>query len=122
MARTVKRFGWIPDLPDVRDHLYSAPRAALEALPPKVSLRRECPPVLDQGKLGSCTANAIASAKQSVTNALPDPVAGLRIEEWLFSQTLLDPLAIHRMERFMANGGQTREGELDLAASYERLQ
>ena len=62
MPRRVKRFGWIPDLPDARDRLYSAPRPALEALPPKVSLRRECPPVLDQGALGSCTANAIASA------------------------------------------------------------
>lgn len=62
MARRIKRFGWIPDLPDVRDHLYSAPRPTLEALPNVVDLRPQCPPVLNQGLLGSCTANAIANA------------------------------------------------------------
>ena len=34
----------------------------IEALPAVVDLRPKCPPVLDQGRLGSCTANAIASA------------------------------------------------------------
>src|ERR1051326_749220 len=62
MPRRVKRFGWIPDMPDARDHLYCAPQPTLEALPSKVSLRKACPPVLDQGALGSCTANAIAGA------------------------------------------------------------
>lgn len=31
-------------------------------LPAKVDLRAKCPPVYDQGQLGSCTANAIAAA------------------------------------------------------------
>jgi C1A family cysteine protease len=62
MLRRIKRFGWIPDLPDTRDHLYSAPLPTLQALPPKADLRDLCPPVLNQGQLGSCTANAIASA------------------------------------------------------------
>jgi len=61
--RTTKRFGWIPDLPDHRDFCYSAkPRA--EPLPDKVDLSEKCPPVYDQGTLGSCTANAIAGAFQ----------------------------------------------------------
>lgn len=55
-------FGWIPDLPDTRDRAYSAPLGVLQALPPKVDLRPQCPPVVNQGALGSCTANAIASA------------------------------------------------------------
>ncbi len=38
-----------------------------------------------------------------------------------FSQTLLDPEAIRRMERFMAVGGQTRDVELDVAGVYSRL-
>jgi len=42
--------------------MYSAPQAALSALPAKVDLRAECPPVYDQGQLGSCTANAIGAA------------------------------------------------------------
>lgn len=55
-------FGWRPDLPDTRDQAYSAPLGVLKALPPKVDLRPQCPPVVNQGSLGSCTANAIASA------------------------------------------------------------
>ena len=62
MPRRIRRFGWIPDLPDIRDHLYSAPQPTLEALPARVDLRPQCPPVLNQGRLGSCTANAIANA------------------------------------------------------------
>src|SRR5437763_15228736 len=32
------------------------------ACPPSVDLRAECPPVYDQGQLGSCTANGIGGA------------------------------------------------------------
>ena len=53
-------YGWIPDLPDHRDRIYAAPR--LVTLPPKVDLHALCPPVYDQGQLGSCTANAVAAA------------------------------------------------------------
>ena len=38
--------------------------AAPKGLPSHVSLQADCPPVYDQGKLGSCTANAIAAAIQ----------------------------------------------------------
>lgn len=60
--RKIRRYGWIPDQPDQRDHLYAAPPQFLTALPPKVDLRRRCPAVYNQGALGSCTANAIAGA------------------------------------------------------------
>ena len=56
------RYGWVPDLPDHRDHLYSAPVELAAAPPAKVDLRPHCPPVYDQGQIGSCTANAIAAA------------------------------------------------------------
>lgn len=62
MAFTTARYGWIHDLPDQRDHLYAAPGAMLAALPSKVDLRPHCPPVYNQGNLGSCTANGIAGA------------------------------------------------------------
>jgi C1A family cysteine protease len=62
MAHKIKRFGWVPDLPDHRDHFYAAPLVNLGKLPDKVDLRPNCPPVYDQGQLGSCTANAIAGA------------------------------------------------------------
>ena len=64
MAYKVQRFGWLPDLPDARDHLYAAPMAVLQKLPTAVDLRSKCPPVYDQGQLGSCTGNAIAGAIQ----------------------------------------------------------
>jgi C1A family cysteine protease len=62
MARKIKWYGWQPDLPDHRDFLYAAPRALMRKLPPKVDLRKFCPPVYNQGNLGSCTANAIGGA------------------------------------------------------------
>ncbi len=55
-------FGWVPDVPDQRDHVYAAPVEWLAKLPLKVDLRAKCPAVYDQGQLGSCTANAIAAA------------------------------------------------------------
>jgi C1A family cysteine protease len=62
MPHKIQRYGWVPDLPDHRDQLYSAPVAALRAMPPKADLTAQCPPVYDQGQLGSCTANAIGAA------------------------------------------------------------
>jgi C1A family cysteine protease len=62
MNRKSARYGWIPDLPDQRDHLYAAPPPVLERLPSAVDLRPRCPPVFDQGAMGSCTANAIGNA------------------------------------------------------------
>jgi C1A family cysteine protease len=61
--RRIAGYGWHPDLPDHRDLMYAVPHAvAAAALPAKVDLRPQCPPVYDQGQLGSCTANAIAGA------------------------------------------------------------
>src|SRR6266480_3185514 len=54
MPRQIKRYGWIPDLPDQRDYLYAAPIPVLQSLPSSVDLRSGCPPVYDQGELGSC--------------------------------------------------------------------
>lgn len=59
----MRRYGWRPDLPDQRDHLFAqAHHPRLAVLPPKVSLRERIPPVFDQGQLGSCTANALLGA------------------------------------------------------------
>jgi C1A family cysteine protease len=76
--RTIKRYGWIPDLPDQRDHIYAAPPELVAALPASVDLRSQCPTVVyDQGQLGSCTANAIAGAvefgllKQRLADFMP---------------------------------------------------
>ena len=55
-------YGWLPDIPDHRDHLYGAVRKVPKALPAKVDLRPGCSKVENQGALGSCTANALAGA------------------------------------------------------------
>lgn len=54
------RYGWIRDLPDHRDLHYAPRLATVGPLPHRVDLRQHCPPVYDQGDLGSCTANALA--------------------------------------------------------------
>jgi C1A family cysteine protease len=62
--RSTKRYGWLPDLPDRRDLIFAARPSTLGALPPRVDLRPGCPPIYDQGQLGSCTAQAIAAILQ----------------------------------------------------------
>ena len=76
--RRTARYGWVPDLPDARDHLYAAPPQTLVGLPGSVDLRDRCPKeVYDQGQLGSCTANAIGAAfeycllEQGATDFMP---------------------------------------------------
>jgi C1A family cysteine protease len=65
-AYTVRKYGvraeHIP--PDALRFRASATRAAAGPLPAAVDLRDRCPPVYDQGSLGSCTANALAAAQQ----------------------------------------------------------
>ncbi len=78
MIRKIKHYGWIPDLPDHRDHMYAASLRGLQTLPTSVDLRPQCPKVVyDQGQLGSCTANAIAAAiefdriKENLSDFIP---------------------------------------------------
>src|SRR6476661_5903776 len=59
-AKYLGHYGWMPDVPDQRDLVFTAARVA--TVPPAVDLRPGCPPVYDQGQLGSCTANAIGAA------------------------------------------------------------
>jgi C1A family cysteine protease len=70
-------YGWLPDLPDQRDLMYSAPMMIMKKLPPAADLRAKCPPVYNQGQLGSCTANALSGAfefdrkKQKLQDFMP---------------------------------------------------
>jgi len=74
---TIAHYGWVRDLPDARDHLYSAPHIALAALPASVDLTSGLPDAYDQGQIGSCTANAISGAfefalrKQNLADFMP---------------------------------------------------
>src|SRR5437868_4542608 len=73
--RKIKRYGWIPDLPDRRDRIFAARPETLRALPPRVDLRAACPPIYDQGALGSCTAQAIAALLEFDQARQSQPVA-----------------------------------------------
>lgn len=79
MSRTVKGYGWKPDLPDPRDFLFAPGPEAFLTLPDLVRLDQEpeMPEVYDQGQLGSCTANGIGAAwefqraKQGLDSPMP---------------------------------------------------
>ena len=73
------KYGWKKDKSDYRDHLF-----AHKATPPKkytpVDLRDHCPPVMDQGELGACTAFGTTAMvhfvrnKQKLENFVPSPL------------------------------------------------
>ena len=76
--RRKARYGWTPDLPDARDHLFSAPAISLAALLPMfLTCAAQRPPGYDQEQIGSCTANAIGAAfefevnKQGLSDFMP---------------------------------------------------
>jgi C1A family cysteine protease len=62
------KYGWVPDIPDKRDIVYSAVHKVSVPLPPSVDLRLYCSAVEDQGELGSCTANALVGALEFLEN------------------------------------------------------
>lgn len=74
-SHKIQKYGWLPDLPDHRDFIYAAaPEYLGTNLPKSVDLRAKCPPVYNQGQLGSCTGNSIAGAIQfeQMKQKLPD--------------------------------------------------
>ena len=105
MAHAQSRYGWIPDLPDQRDRIYAAPLLAPAVLPRSVDLRPHCPPVYDQGRLGSCTANGIGAALQFE-----------RMKQQLSPNFIPSRLFIYYNERVMEHtvdsdsGAQIRDG------------
>jgi C1A family cysteine protease len=55
----LRKYGWHPDIPDKRDFLYRTIQPVIR-LPKKVDLCYACSKIEDQGRLGSCTAQALA--------------------------------------------------------------
>ena len=55
-------YGWKRDIPDKRDQYKLFQTNYTESYVTTIDLRKQCPPVYNQGKLGSCTAQAIAAA------------------------------------------------------------
>jgi C1A family cysteine protease len=59
------KFHWVKDKPDSRDYLY---KLSSTGTPGRVDLRNFCTSIEDQGALGSCTGQAIASAIEYLNN------------------------------------------------------
>jgi C1A family cysteine protease len=68
--KIVRKYSWIPDLPDGRDLLGLSEKLLMLAkpLPDKVDLRKGCSAIQDQLSLGSCTAQAIVSVLEFLDN------------------------------------------------------
>ncbi|MGH7743303.1 MAG: C1 family peptidase [Candidatus Dormibacteria bacterium] len=77
LIRNKSRYGWVPDLPDHRDRVFTRLCEQFGHLPPTVDLRPGMPLVYNQGRIGSCTANAICGAfefdlrKQNIHDFMP---------------------------------------------------
>jgi C1A family cysteine protease len=72
-------YGFRRDQKDARDHMFHPTAARLPAV---VDLRPHCPPVMDQGELGSCTAHGITGALryELLANGKPDiPLSRLQL-------------------------------------------
>jgi enoyl-CoA hydratase/carnithine racemase len=100
-AESAERFGWLN-----------------RALAPE-----ELRPFVDRlaRRIASFPAPAIAAAKRAVLAAEPDWTNGLLDEGYAFQQLLRTPEAQRAMRRFLARGGQTREGERKLGALCAEL-
>jgi C1A family cysteine protease len=60
-------YGWLPDIPDQRDYLYRAIQPVIR-LPGRIDLRGLCSQIENQGRLGSCTAQALAGNIEFLDN------------------------------------------------------
>lgn len=85
-------YGCKRDLRDPRDHKFKIARGRVPAV---VDLRQHCPPIMDQGDIGSCTAQAITAVLRwhVVRHGSPDkPLSRLQLyyDERKIENTILE--------------------------------
>lgn len=61
-TKSLRKYGWKKDPKKFFDHPRFIANVTVKSLPTRMDLRPKCPPVYDQGELGSCTANALSGA------------------------------------------------------------
>jgi C1A family cysteine protease len=105
VERKIAGYGWNRDLPDGRDFMYAAPEGVVAKLPDHVDLRPQCPPVYDQGQLGSCTANAIGAALEfdQMKQNKPNPFTPSRLFIYYNERAIENTIASD-------SGAQIRDG------------
>jgi C1A family cysteine protease len=110
--RKIQRYGWTPDLPDHRDLMFAAPLAPPSGLPTLVDLRSKCPPVYDQGQLGSCTGNSIAGGIQfeEIKQKLPNKTTPSRLFIY-YNERVIEGTVSHD------SGAQIRDGMKSVATT-----
>ncbi len=110
-GRQIAGYGWLPDIPDSRDHLFGVSRPAPSGLPTSVDLRGQCSAVEDQGQLGSCTANALAGALEFLENKDQRPFQDLSRLFIYYNERVVE----HTVK--VDSGAMLRDGIKTLAAS-----
>lgn len=123
--KPLHRYNWRRDLPDPRDFKFAKTYMCMAAPPPPpmADLRLVCPPIVDQGQLGSCTGNSLAGALGFLE--LREIKAGLagQAEEFSPSFTPFSRLFIYWNERSIEGdtdqdgGAQIRDGIKSLATT-----
>ena len=66
-------------------------------------------------RIASFPPESVRHAKAAMIEGIPDPTEGLINESWHFDQLMALPEARQLMQRFLDLGGQTRDGEMDVA-------
>lgn len=69
-------WGWLPDIPDVRDYLFT-PEAPGAGIAETVDLSPKCSPIEYQANLGSCTAHAVIGALEYLENVATGQIINL---------------------------------------------
>ena len=74
-SRKIKGYGWHPDLPDPRDRIFNLEEEVklTSALPNKVDLSPQMPPIWQQGHLGACTGHGIGRVLEYEAMAQGEP-------------------------------------------------
>lgn len=103
-------FGYVPELTDRRDLLFTDFFAAVKKRPPLVDLRAGLSPVENQGNLGSCTAQAIVGAAEHLWLKQGLKLQGSRL--WLYYKER----ALHGWQN-QDTGANIRDGIKVLAKS-----
>lgn len=110
----IRRLNCRPDRLDARDFKLTV--AAPAALPPVVDLRLLCPPIYNQGDLGSCTGNAWCRMIEFLELADLRAGASGAPEDFAATYTPLSRLFLYYCERFLEGtvnsdaGAQLRDG------------
>ena len=73
----IHKYGWIPDLPDQRDFMYSAKYKTVAAVPTYIDLRLHDSPIQNQLSLGCCVEHALSGDVQMLQHIDKVPYATL---------------------------------------------